>query len=57
MRQGAAISTTHLDANVQSPDSGLPADAIASLKVLVATLAHLDTVIGQFDAELTRCAK
>ncbi len=42
---------------VEGPDSGLPADAIAALKVLVASLAHLETEIGTLDAGVARCAR
>ncbi|SOC23980.1 transposase [Rhodobacter maris] len=53
--QGAA-NAARLIAVVEDP-SGLPADAVATLKVLVATLAHLETEIGKLDAEIARCAK
>ena len=39
--QGAA-NAARLIALVEDPDSGLPAEAIATLKVLVGTLAHLE---------------
>lgn len=51
--QGAA-NATRLIAIVEDPDSGLPADAIATLKGLVATLAHLEAEIGTLDAEIAR---
>ena len=54
--QGTA-NATRLIAIVEDPDSGLPADAIATLKVLVAALAHLETEIGKLDAEIARRAK
>lgn len=54
--QGAA-NAARLIAIVEDPDSGLPADAIATLKVLVAALAHLETEIGKLDAEIARRAK
>jgi len=31
---------------VEDPDSGLPADAVATLKMLVAALSHPETEIG-----------
>lgn len=54
--QGAA-NAARLIAIVEDPDSGLPADARATLKVLVAALAQLETKIGKLDAEITRWAK
>ena len=54
--QGAA-NAARLVAIVEDPDSGLPADAIATLKVLVAALAHLETEIGKLDAEVAVRAK
>ena len=51
--QGAA-NAARLIGIVDDPDSGLPADAIATLKVLVSTLTHLDTEIGKLDAEIAR---
>lgn len=51
--QGAA-NAARLIAIVEDPDSGLPADAIATLTVLVAALAHLETEIGELDAEIAR---
>ena len=54
--QGAA-NAARLVAIVEDPDSGLPADAIATLKVLVAALAHLEAEIGKLDAEIFRRAK
>jgi len=47
--QGAA-NATRLIAIVGDPDSGLPLDAIATLKVLVAALAHLEAEIGKLSA-------
>lgn len=52
-----ATNATHLISIVENPDSGLPADAIPALKVLVASLAHLETEIGKLDAEIARSAK
>ncbi len=54
--QGAA-NVVRLVAIVEDPDSGLPADAIATLKVLVGALTHLEVEIGKLDAEIARRAK
>ena len=54
--QGAA-NAVRLVANVEDPDSGLPSDAIATLKVLVGALTHLAADIGTLDAEIARRAK
>jgi len=54
--QGAANSV-RLIAIVEDPDSGLPTDAISTLKVLIAALAHLEAEIGKLDAEIARRAK
>lgn len=54
--QGAA-NAARLIANVEHPDSGLPADAIATLKVLVSTLTHLEAEIRKLDAEVARRTK
>ena len=54
--QGAANAVRGI-AIVADPDSGLPADAMATLKVLVGALAHLETQIGGLDAEIARRAK
>ena len=35
----------------------MPADAIATLKVLVGALARLEAEIGKLDAEISRLAK
>ena len=56
MPQGAA-NATRLIAIIEDPDSGLPLDAIATLKVLVAALVHLEAEIGKLDAEVARRAK
>ena len=53
--QGAA-NAARLIAIVEDPESGLPADVIATLKVLVEALTHLETKIGEFDAVITRRA-
>lgn len=52
-----AANMSKLIAIVEDPESGLPADAIPTLKVLVASLAHLGAEIGKLDAEIARCAK
>ena len=54
--QGAA-NAARLFAIVEDLDSGLPADAIGTLKVLVSTLTHLEAEIGKLDAEIARRAK
>ncbi len=54
--QGAA-NATRLIAIVEALDSRLPADAIATLKVLVGALTHLETEIGELDAEIARRAR
>jgi transposase len=54
--QGAA-NAARLIALVEDPDSGLPADAIATLRVLVAALTHLEEEIGKLDGEITRRAR
>jgi transposase len=54
--QGAA-NAARLIAIVEDPDSGLPADAIATLKVLVGALTHLETEIDKLDAEIARRAR
>jgi transposase len=54
--QGAA-NAARLIAIVEDPESGLPADAIATLKVQVSTLTRLETGIGKLDAEIVRRAK
>jgi transposase len=54
--QGAA-NAARLIAIVADPDSGLPADATATLKVLVSTLTELEAEIGKLDAEIARRAR
>ena len=54
--QGAAIAS-RLIAIVEDPDSDLPADAIATLTVLVAALAHLEAEIGKLDVEIEARAR
>ena len=56
MPQGAA-NVSKLIAIVEDPEGGLPADAIPTLKVLVATLAHLEAEISKLDTEIARCAQ
>lgn len=54
--QGAG-NATRLIAMIEDPDSGLPAEALATLDVLVAALRHLETEIGKLDVEISRRAK
>jgi transposase len=54
--QGAA-NASKLIAVVEDPDSGIAADAIVTLKVLVLALAHLEAEIGKLNAEIARRAK
>jgi transposase len=54
--QGAA-NAARLISIVEDPDSGLPADATATLKVLVGALTHVETEISKLDAEIARRAK
>ena len=54
--QGAA-NASKLIAIVEEPECSLPADAIPTLKVLVAALAQLEAEIAKLDAEITRRAK
>jgi len=52
-----ADNAARLIAIIEGPDGGLPADAIATLDVLVAALRHLEAEIGKLDAEISRRAK
>lgn len=54
--QGAA-NAARLIAFVEDPDSGLPGEAMATLKVLVGALTHLEDEIGKLDVEIARRAK
>ncbi|MDN3710652.1 hypothetical protein QWZ10_20545 [Paracoccus cavernae] len=54
--QGAA-NAARLIAIIVDLDSGLPAEARATLDVRVAALWHLETEIGKLDAEISRRAK
>ena len=54
--QGAA-NAARLISIVEDPNSELPADASATLKVLVAALTHVETEISKLDAEIARRAK
>lgn len=54
--QGEA-NAARLIAIVEDPDSGLPADAIATLTAPVGALTHLETEIGKLDAEISRRAR
>lgn len=56
MPQGVG-NAARLIATIEDPDSGLPAEALATLDVLVAALRHLETEIGKLDAEISRRAK
>ena len=56
MPQGAA-NAARLVAIVEDPDSGLPVEAIVTLKVLVGVLTHLEVEIDKLDAEIARRAK
>jgi transposase len=51
------VDAARLIAIVKAPESGLPADAIATLKVLIPALGHLKTEIGKLDAEIARRAR
>jgi transposase len=52
-----ATNAARIIAFVEDPGSGLPADAIATLTMLVGGLAHLETEIGKLNAEIARRAK
>ena len=54
--QGAS-NATRLIAIVEDPESDLPADAIPTLKALIAVLTHLEAEIRKLDAEIARRAK
>ena len=54
--QGAA-NAAKLIAIVEDPSSGLPDDAIGTLRGLVAALAHLEAEIWKLDVEIVRLAK
>lgn len=54
--QGAA-NAAKLIALIEDPECDLPADAIPTLKVLVAALTQLETEIGKLDTEIARRAK
>ena len=56
MPQGAANAARQI-AFVESPEGGLPSDAIATLKVLVSSLTQLEKEISKLDAEIARRAK
>lgn len=51
--QQGASNASKLIAIVEYPESGLPADAIPTLKVLIATRCHLEAKIGKLNAEIT----
>ena len=54
--QGAS-NATRLIAIVEDPESDLPADAIPTLKALIAALMHLEAEIAKLDTEIARRAK
>ncbi|MDO9526566.1 MAG: IS110 family transposase, partial [Gemmobacter sp.] len=54
--QGAA-NASKLIAIVEDPECDLPADAVTTLKVLIAALAQLEAEIGKLDTEITRRAR
>jgi transposase len=54
--QGAA-NAARLIALVEDPDSGVPAEGMATLKVLVTTLVHLQEEIRKLDVEIEGRAK
>lgn len=54
--QGAA-NAPKLIAIVDDPESGLPADAVPTLKVLITALTQLEAEIVKLDAEIARRAK
>jgi len=53
--QGAG-NASRLIAIIEDPHSGLPADAIATLEVLITALRHLETEIKKLDVEIKRRA-
>ncbi len=54
--QGAA-NASKLITIVEDPESEMLADAISTLKVLVAALSYLKAEIGKLDAEIARRAR
>lgn len=54
--EGAA-NATKLIGIIEDSECELPADAIATLKTLLATLTHFETEIAKLDAEIARRAK
>ena len=56
-RRAEAANATKLIAIVEDPDCDLPADAIPTLKVLVAALVQLEAEIDKLDVEISRRAK
>jgi transposase len=54
--QGAS-NASKLVAIVDDPESGLPAEAAATMQVLIETLAQLEAQIAELDARIARCAK
>ena len=54
--QGAAYASK-LIAIVENPESGLPADAVPTLRVLISALSQLEAEIRTLDTEIARRAK
>lgn len=54
--QGAS-NASKLIAIVDDPESGLPAEATATLQVMIGTLSQLETQIAELDARIVRCAR
>jgi transposase len=54
--QGAS-NASKLVAIVDDPESVLPAEAAATMQVLIETLAQLEAQISELDARIARCAK
>lgn len=54
--QGAS-NASKLVAIVDDPESGLSAEAAATMQVLIETLAQLEAQIAELDARIARCAK
>ena len=50
-------NTSKLIAFIESPESELPIEAIATLKTLAATLTHFETEIARLDAQIASRAK
>ncbi|MEW9922523.1 IS110 family transposase [Marimonas sp. MJW-29] len=50
-------NASKLIAIVDDPESGLPAEATATLQVMIGTLTQLETQIAELDARIVRCAR